>query len=121
MREYWDGLDEALPNLEGVERTAPKHVSLTDPASAWSIKHGPGRLAYGLNAVVDTASGIVLDVEAAPARLGDEPKASRVMAIALENAGAERGGACAVGSGGGEHGAKGSAGEVARARRRPGL
>lgn len=79
VREYWEGLDEALPDLEGVERTAPKHVSLTDPAAARSIKHGPGRFAYGLNALVDTASGIVLDVEAAPARLGDEPKASRVM------------------------------------------
>lgn len=79
VREHWEGLDEALPDLEGVERTAPKHISLTDPAAAWSIKHGPGRFAYGLNAMVDTASGIVLDVEAAPARLGDEPKASRIM------------------------------------------
>ena len=79
VREYWEGLDGALPDLEGVERTAPKHVSLTDPAAAWSIKHGPGRFAYGLNAVIDTASGIVLGVEAAPARLGDEPRASRVM------------------------------------------
>ncbi|TNC47724.1 transposase [Rubellimicrobium rubrum] len=79
VREYWEGLDETAPDLEGVERTAPKHVSMTDPAAAWSIKHGPGRFAYGLNAVVDTASGIILDVEAAPARLGDEPKASRIM------------------------------------------
>lgn len=79
VREYWEGLDEAAPDLEGVERTARKHISLTDPAAAWSIKDGPGRFAYGLNAMVDTASGIVLDVEAAPARLGDEPKASRAM------------------------------------------
>lgn len=79
VRQYWHGLDEALPDLEGVERTVPKHLSLTDPAAAWSIKHGPGRFAYGLNAVVDTGSGIVLDVQAAPARLGDEPKASRIM------------------------------------------
>lgn len=79
VREYWEGLDAAVPDLEGVERTSPKHVSLTDPAAAWSIKHGPGRFAYGLNAMVDTGSGIVFDVQAAPARLGDEPKASRLM------------------------------------------
>jgi hypothetical protein len=79
VQEYWEGLDEALPDLEGVERTSPKHVSLTDPAAAWSSKHGPGRFAYGLNAMIDTASGIVLDIEAAPARLADEPKASRIM------------------------------------------
>lgn len=85
VREYWEGLDEALPDLEGVTRTMPKHVSLTDPAAAWSIKHGPGRFAYGLNAMVDTASGIVLDVQAAPARLGDEPKASRVMVERLRD------------------------------------
>ncbi len=79
VREPWEGLDEALPDLEDVQRTAPKHVSLTDPAAAWSTKHGPGRFAYGLNAMADTASGIVLDVQAAPARRGDEPKASRLM------------------------------------------
>lgn len=79
VREYWEGLDEAVPDLDGVQRAAPKHVSSTDPAAAWSIKHGPGRFAYGLNAMVDTGSGIVLDVQAAPARLGDEAKASRTM------------------------------------------
>ena len=79
VREYWERLDEALPDLEGVERTAPKHVSLTDPAAAWSTKHGPGRFAYGLNAMVDTASGFVLGIEAAPARLADESKASCAM------------------------------------------
>lgn len=85
VREYWEGLDEAVPDLEGVERSTPKHVSLTDPAAAWSIKHGGGRFACGLNAMVDTASGIVLDVQAAPARLGDEPRASRVMVERLRD------------------------------------
>lgn len=79
VRDYCQTLDDAVPDLEGVKRTAPKHISLTDPAAAWSIKHGPGCFAYGLNAMVDTASGIVLGVQAAPARLGDEPKASRIM------------------------------------------
>lgn len=79
VREYWEGLDEAVPDLDGVQRATPKHVSMTDPAAAWSIKHGPGRFAYGLNAMVDTGSGIVLDVQAAPARLGDQAKASRTM------------------------------------------
>ncbi len=79
VREHWEGLDETLPDLQGVERAVPRHVSLTDPAAAWSTKHGPGRFAYGLDAVVDTASGVVPDIEAAPARLADEPRASRVM------------------------------------------
>jgi hypothetical protein len=79
VREHWEGLDETLPDLQGVERAVPRHVSLTDPAAAWSTKHGPGRFAYGLDAMVDTASGVVPDIEAAPARLADEPRASRVM------------------------------------------
>ena len=33
----------------------------------------------GLNAMVDTGSGIALDVEAAPARTADEPKAARII------------------------------------------
>lgn len=65
--EHWEILEEAVPDLTGVKRTAPKQVSLTEPSAAWSIKDGRGRFAYGLNAIIDAASGIVRDVLAAPA------------------------------------------------------
>jgi len=48
---------------------APKYLSPTDPAAAWSIKHGVGVFAYETNLLVDTAHGIIVDVEATPARL----------------------------------------------------
>lgn len=79
VREFLAGLDDAVPDLDGVERSTPKRVSLTDPAAAWSVKHGGARFAYALNAMVDTASGLVIGVEATPARYADEPLAARVM------------------------------------------
>lgn len=79
VREYLADLDAAAPDLDGVRRSPPKRVSLTDPTAAWCAKHGGARFAYGLNAMVDTASGIVIGVEAAPARHADEPKAARAM------------------------------------------
>ena len=44
-----------------------------------SSKHGPSAFAYGLNVMVDTGSGIVLEVQAAPERFADEPIAARRM------------------------------------------
>ncbi len=79
VREYFADLESALPDPEGVVRTPPKAVSLTDPAAALSSKHGPSAFAYGLNAMVDTGSGVVLEVQAAPERFADEPIAARRM------------------------------------------
>ena len=79
VREYLADLDDAVPDLEGVRRSKPKRLSATDPAAALSAKHGPARFAYGLNAMLDTGSDIVLDVQAAPERYADEPKAARSM------------------------------------------
>ena len=79
VREYLEGLDEAAPDLAGTKRLKPAAISLTDPASALSTKYGRRRFADGLNAMIDTASGVVLEVEAAPARTADEPEAARRM------------------------------------------
>lgn len=79
VRERFADLESALPDPEGVVRTPPKAVSLTDPAAALSSKHGPSAFAYGMNAMVDTGSGVVLEVQAAPERFADEPIAARRM------------------------------------------
>lgn len=85
VREYLADLEGALPDPEGVVRTPPKAVSLTDPAAALSTKHGPSAFAYGLNAMVDTGSGVVLEVQAAPERFADEPIAARRMVERLRD------------------------------------
>ncbi|MEH3036074.1 MAG: IS1182 family transposase [Sphingomonas adhaesiva] len=54
-------------------------VSRTDPAAAWSARTVRGRFGYALNALVDTPSGVALDVEATPARFAEEVDAGRVM------------------------------------------
>ena len=79
VRDYLADLDTAAPDLEGVQRSPAKCVSLTDPAAALSRKSGMPRFAYGMNAAIDTTSGIVLDVEAAPERFADEARAARHM------------------------------------------
>ena len=90
MREYLADLDHAAPDPEGVVRTPPKAVSLTDPAAALSAKHGPSAFAYGMNAMVDTSSGVVLEVRAAPERFADEPIAARRMVERLRARGTGR-------------------------------
>ncbi|WMS43740.1 transposase [Acuticoccus sp. MNP-M23] len=79
VREYLSDLDEASSDLEAVCRSAVKRVLLTDPAAALSRKHGKARFADGMNALVDTGSGVVLGVQAAPERFADEPEAARRM------------------------------------------
>jgi hypothetical protein len=66
-------------------RTPPDAVSLTDPGAAPSTKHGPSAFAYGMNAMVDTSSGVVLEVRAAPERFADEPIAARRMVERLRD------------------------------------
>ncbi len=79
VREFLQGLEDAALDLVGTKRLKPAAISLTDPGSALSTKYGKRRFAYGLNAMIDTASGVVLDVEAAPARTADQPEAARRM------------------------------------------
>ncbi|MBW4710049.1 IS1182 family transposase [Roseobacter sp. YSTF-M11] len=63
----------------GPKKKPPKYLSETDPEAAWSLKDGPGRFSYETNYLVDTDHGIIVDVEATPARLGLEIVAAKTM------------------------------------------
>jgi len=52
-------------------------VSTTDPDAAWAVKNGPASLGYYDNYLVDTASRVILSVEATPARFRQEVLAAR--------------------------------------------
>ncbi len=80
VREHLDALDAAVPpGPDEPCHDAPKYLSPTDPGAAWSIKHGVGVFAYETNLLVDTAHGIIVDVEATPARLSQEIVAAKAM------------------------------------------
>ena len=75
VREYLDALDAAEE-----ERTPPKKVSLTDPASQWTAAPGgPAFFAYSTNYLIDTKAGVIVDVEASPAHRTAEVNATRTM------------------------------------------
>jgi len=87
VREHLDALDAAVPpGPDEPRHEAPKYLSPTDPAAAWSIKHGVGVFAYETNLLVDTAHGIIVDVEATPARLSQEIVAAKAMLARAEAA-----------------------------------
>ena len=80
VREHLEALEAAAPPRPDEPRhEAPKYLSPTDPAAAWSIKHGVGVFAFETNLLVDTAHGIIVGVEATPARLSQEIVAARAM------------------------------------------
>ncbi len=80
VREYLNALDAAAPPGPDERRHGtPKYASPSDPAAAWSIKHGAGVFAYETNLLVDTAHGIIVDVDATPARLSQEIVAAKTM------------------------------------------
>jgi transposase len=82
VRDYLDQLAaEAGEVPEGPRNKAPKYLSETDPQAAWSIKDGPGRFSYETNYLIDTDHGIIMDVEATPARLSQEIVAARKMLV----------------------------------------
>lgn len=75
VREYLQALDAAE-----LERTPPKKVSLTDPASQWTAAPGgPAFYAYSTNYLIDTQAGVIVDVEATPAHRTAEVNATRTM------------------------------------------
>lgn len=76
VKEYLTDLEAAAPDPVGVVRWKPKAVSTTDPATAFSGKHGRYVFAYGINVIVDSASGIILDACASAARTAEEPIAA---------------------------------------------
>lgn len=80
VREYLAALDAAE---EG--RKPPKNISLTDPASQWTAAPGgPAFYAYSTNYLIDVDAGIIVDVEASPARRTDEVNATRTMVERVE-------------------------------------
>jgi transposase len=75
VREYLAALDASED-----ERTPPKNVSLTDPASQWTAAPGgPAFYAYSTNYLIDTHAGVIVDVEATPAYRTEEVNATRTM------------------------------------------
>jgi transposase len=79
VREYLAALDQAE-----IEKSTPKNISLTDPAAQWSAAGGPAFYAYSANYLIDTAAGIVVDVEATAAHKTDEINAARTMIERVE-------------------------------------
>ncbi len=85
VREYLEALAAAAPpQPDEPQHDAPKHLSPSDPAAAWSNKHGRCVFAYETNLLVDTAEGVIVDVEATPARLSQEFVAAKVMLTRAE-------------------------------------
>lgn len=75
VREYLEALDASEE-----QRTAPKNVSLTDPASQWTAAPGgPAFYAYSTNYLIDTKAGVIMDVEATRAHRTEEVNATRTM------------------------------------------
>jgi hypothetical protein len=55
-------------------------ISPSDPSSAWTAKVNKRvQFGYGLNYLIDVEHGIIVDVEATPARTFDEVAATRTM------------------------------------------
>jgi IS5 family transposase len=80
VREYLQALDADHPAHEG----GAKYLSPTDPAAAWNTKEGRGRFGYFTNYMIDTAHAVIIDVEATPARLAQEIKATKAMLNRVE-------------------------------------
>lgn len=82
VQAYLDDLDAAdPPKRDGNGRIpkGPKYISETDPQAAWSLKDGPGRFLCETNYLVDDLNGVIMDVEATPARLSQEIVAAKAM------------------------------------------
>lgn len=71
--------EDDVPAEPGPKHKPPKYISKTDPDAAWSLKDGPGRFSYETNYIIDTDHGIIMDVEATPARLSQEIVAAKTM------------------------------------------
>ena len=78
------GADEGEPRVQTERqpphRKAPKVISPSDPASAWTAKANKRvQFGYGLNYLIDVEHAVIIDVEATPARTFDEVAATPVM------------------------------------------
>jgi hypothetical protein len=74
------GMDEGEAERQPPQRKAPKVISPSDPASAWTAKANKRvKFGYGLNYLIDVEHAVSVDVEATPARTFDEVAATPVM------------------------------------------
>ena len=81
IREYLTALDDSAPPA-----TPPKQISLTDPAASWTAAPGrAGAFTYSTNYLVDTAHGIIVDVEATPANRSLEVASTCTMIDRVES------------------------------------
>ncbi|HSS63682.1 MAG TPA: IS1182 family transposase, partial [Gammaproteobacteria bacterium] len=78
VREYLAALDgEHSPT--NPER-APKALSPTDPAAAWTRRGRPKVMfGYSLNYLIDMQEAVIVDVEATPTRISKEVDATEIM------------------------------------------
>ncbi len=78
IREYLAALDSE--NAPTNPERAPKAMSPTDPAAAWTTR---GRhkvmFGYSLNYLIDTREAVIVDVEATPTRISKEVDAAETM------------------------------------------
>lgn len=80
VREYLAALDG-----EALAEVVPKRISPTDPQSRWTAAPGgPAFFAYSTNYLIDTAHGVILDVEATPAHRTAEVESTKVMVERVE-------------------------------------
>jgi hypothetical protein len=79
VREYLQTLDREAGLGHAEFNSAPKYLSETDPAAAWSVKGGAAAFGYETNYLLDSAGGVIVDVEATPARLSQEIIAAKTM------------------------------------------
>ncbi len=78
MREY-------LAALDGESAAAPRKISLSDPHSRWTAATGGiAFFAYSTNYLIDTAHGVIVDVEATPAHRTAEVDSTKVMVDRVE-------------------------------------
>ncbi len=81
VREYLEGLDE-----EALAEAMPKRLSLTDPQASWTAAlGGPAFFAYSTNYLIDTAHGVILDVEATAAHRTAEVESTKTMIDRVED------------------------------------
>lgn len=80
VREYLEGLD-----AEELAQALPRRTSMTDPQSLWTAATGDRAFfAYSTNYLIDTAHGVILDVEATQTRRTEEVESAKTMIERVE-------------------------------------
>jgi IS5 family transposase len=83
VREFVDALESENPPTN--PERAPKAMSPTDPAAAWTTR---GRhkvmFGYSLNYLIDMENAVIVDVEATPTRISKEVDATETMIERVE-------------------------------------